>query len=1792
MADESRELDLVGKVEYRLAAADSDAKLERVLNTYLAPLLLKLASSNKVRTKVIEVCQHVSTRTSGPSTIKLPVHALFKQFRDNDNIFVRHFDLQFIQQGIDRLSVSDRVKILHELIRDVALFQNDREASQMFHLLLQLLPLWEIPEKGSKEDADLRSVLGLSDKNAGYLASTLQKFFLIDTKGRSHGLNENDVNFFNLGKKDGLWEHSSLTKTKSAAAKFIASGAFTTDEQLISAVILSADSNSNVSNVGDMMFKRSGFDLEDAGAVTYMLELYFHSRPNLQTRILGLLSRSGEASTRTEEIKRILVNQFHTEAPAGLEGSKLRAQTLAFLAWVAQVGPNLGLIAPLAVQTLREFVESQGWPSSDITGINLSNPESELRAHAYEAIGLFAPKMGQTADLSTIRWLFTALRCDTSSSQIHLSIEQALGRVMNSSVSNLDAQALEGLKSLFHFNMTAKVGDVDENYGYPTKRGIKYSTVRFSNRCFAFSDVEARWIDLMAIGSASTERSEIADEGRKGLNPYWYRMLNPTSDGILPTMGTSPRYSFPVFEELVQSVFQNTERLNSMTRASSQFPQALNASVYFARNLLITKSLSEAINVKVADEQDWERKIDTLVATDPDARSMIQVALRRIREPTLRALNEAAILGLSQGHLQCAEFLVLFCSLSSDSALSHAIDSVQTLHKAISSNEKILRIHCAKLLGILVSHPDFDKEKRALMLKTSHETCTRWNTAVGENLNQVVGSVLAFGYIQSRLALRRRDNVNDQTFDLYTKVLVDMFDRSHHQDCRDAVANAIGQLSLCNAEMRDLPVDKVIEFLIKDAKKEREDAISALGRLAHHLSQRQHEALKRVIQALYDLHEIRRPETQFAIGEALSVAVAGFSSNATIADFDVDADVPTPQMNKDFVTSVIDKVILDCKASKPTLRKASAIWLLSLVEYTGKLDFIQSRLRQCQAVFSRLLSDRDEVIQETGSRGLGLVFDMGDKSLKDDLVRDLVQSFTGNKVNLGGSVTEETELFAPGALPTGEGSVTTYKDIMNLASEVGEPTLVYKFMNLAANNAIWSSRAAFGRFGLSSILSDSTYLTKNKKFYPKLFRYRFDPNPNVQRSMNDIWTAVVKDSNAVLNENLDLILEDLLKSITGKEWRVRQASCDAIADLIQGREVDQYEKHLNQIWSLAFKVLDDIKESVRSAAMKLCRTLTNLLIRNLEVGDGTSGRAQKMLDHTMPFLRDQLDSGAPAEVSTYAIITLIQILKKSPQRPIRKFAPEILETLLGSLSSLEHEGVNYLHLNAEKYGLTTAKIDEMRVSGVNTSPLAEAIERCLESLDDTVLEEAMRRLESTIKTAIGLPSKVGCSRVLISLCVGHSILFRPHADRFVRLLRKQLLDRNESVSVSYSMALGYLCRLATETEMEETIRHAQKLYFATEDSAHRAVSAEMLYAISKSANDRFRDFASSFLPIAFIAKNDVVEQVKETFEKTWKDNVGGSRAVILYFSDIVGLVSQNIDSSQWAVKHACALAVADLVASYEGSFNKAHATMVWPVLQKALSGKTWEGKEKVLIAFVKFAGKSEIIREELWPQIKSIALREAKRQNAAYRPFSIAALGDLAASNDDEGFYGQILDLLDKCSEDFEATEDMDNEMDIDDGEVSSKSPRILRALIKTLFQTISSPVGLRNARTGPKLGAVLISKAAMSDKQDVRFSLYEGLLNFCQVLGKQEENSGPQHERLVDGAHAYLSAVVTGPPTTLHEAENEATRKKRAEAVDSYTTLNSRPTQQVSAWIHAWAKNERSRTVREVLEKACRRLG
>lgn len=93
--------------------------------------------------------------------------------------------------------------------------------------------------------------------------------------------------------------------------------------------------------------------------------------------------------------------------------------------------------------------------------------------------------------------------------------------------------------------------------------------------------------------------------------------------------------------------------------------------------------------------------------------------------------------------------------------------------------------------------------------------------------------------------------------------------------------------------------------------------------------------------------------------------------------------------------------------------------------------------------------------------------------------------------------------------------------------------------------------------------------------------------------------------------------------------------------------------------------------------------LTNILLRKLESSSGDSAVIGGMLRGVLPFLLSTsgIESSAK-DVQALSLYTLTQIIKKGRASLLRPFVSELVERLLGLLSTLEPEAVNYVHLNA------------------------------------------------------------------------------------------------------------------------------------------------------------------------------------------------------------------------------------------------------------------------------------------------------------------------------------------------------------------------------------------------------------------------------------------------------------------------------------------------------------------------------
>ena len=858
----------------------------------------------------------------------------------------------------------------------------------------------------------------------------------------------------------------------------------------------------------------------------------------LRIRILGVLARSVKCSAYPRQVAKIVEEGLlsaelnPTNKTAGREASRFRSAIFSLVNFVARRGASsdLSIVAGGLVGNLRAFVQDQGWPIAD------RDQDMELRGYGYETIGLLAKaapeKILIEPTLDLLEWLFRSLREDTAGKDVAVSIEEALSSVLGAFSKPFDPSVMPGFRRLLL--RYATFGQVTTPASDRFIRSTRYVATRFANRCLPYDDVLARWIDILAVSGGAAERHEVVEEGQRGLDPYWFKMSNS-----LPGVNQEHKdLVFPDFDKMINFIFVQqgededamdidgpADILGQVQNFSQQYPHALPSIITFCSQIALQAALTER-GIGDTLTEDWGRKLESLMTTDARARQAFRAyAAHDSHASALAAILRASFDRLTRDELSDvgdigSTFVRLLSLLPQRQwVLAHLVQDFTALQPSVLSNNVARRVAAAHAFGLLASHEDCDQESLRKSQIRFFDKLGTWKTAVGGDINQISGIIVALGYYFSRAFWRSTatsDSItDDHPVHRLLQTLVEILKESRDATLKAAAHTCIDQLSLFNvitpaSISKYSKVEDIAQHVYDSAKTGTTTAILALGHLSMITNEPGADAendtdYKFIGDKLYDLHEVRETEVQFSVGEALSCFACGWDSRALIAELDVlhpsqtldpwDAVLQTPSGPKRERTLgvVVERTLKGCQQTKPSLKKASVIWLLCLLQYCGHKPEFQNYLGPCQVAFKSCLSNRDEVVQEAASRGLGLVYEKGDRQLKDDLVRDLVGSFSDNKSKISGNVTEDTQLFDEGALPTGDGSITTYKDILSLATDVGDSSLVYRFMSMASHNSIWSSRAAFGRFGLSNIFSDSSvdgYLAENPKLYPKLFRYR------------------------------------------------------------------------------------------------------------------------------------------------------------------------------------------------------------------------------------------------------------------------------------------------------------------------------------------------------------------------------------------------------------------------------------------------------------------------------------------------------------------------------------------------------------------------------------------------------------------------------------------------------------------------------------------------------------------------------
>ncbi|CCH61201.1 hypothetical protein TBLA_0E01420 [Henningerozyma blattae CBS 6284] len=1641
---ELKEKELVEKVELRLALSETAEKFEKSLDTFLCPLLLKLASPyGSVRQAVFQTLKHVLGRLNALPDIQLPVEKLILQGQNPilaenaDDSNVRLYSLLLASKGTDRLSQTKKRAFVPTVMSGISSLPSPAN-SRMFHILCKLLLSWVIPAKGTKEEDDIRDFLHLEDENdLHFLLEKFTQFFMLvpakpdPTTGvipRGYscpGLCSKDVEFFTFA-AGVSFTRDQIIRFKSSIFKFVTNGFVQDDEILIKFLCVASTDKSDISDSALHMLTTLQIPYEQEDFINYLSSLFIggtvQGRPpvshGLQEKILTILNRSIYATTDPLVISKICSIGLHSDF------YKLRSLCLTFITFVAQHhyenlapqnnenGSTEGFTTNIA-SLIRENLHTEGWPKLEIGASTPVFKTSILQRRAqYETLGVILQKdFTLVEDLSFIKFLFDSLLGDlpdfrTTIQETMASLAVHLNKLSINSKADLKILLKKYLQDDYDLEI---LSEEDQKSAIMSCR---YVCIKYANAAFDFDDTEARMFNIW--GTSRTNRFDIIEEATKGLHPYWFRanrvLINPdynTTSQLLSTEIVETK--FPNFKDYI--ILLLSEINLSKKTPSLNITSTLNTAVRFAKQILISEATFHKKTV-ISQDEDWSIRIDKALDIDDIVVTCVQKFIDDCQQSWFVSFmqclgneflvhdegEKTAIFKYRDSIFGTTLLLLLrFCSKDSILSLESLIPRLYDYLKDINVTSATDLEVAANILGIVAS----DNPTNTLV----RECISKLDNTIPYSDKTTKVNIYAGSYILPRLYLKKDEALTTpNTVKCLFKYLLTMLSDSKHKIEAIKLLSQVtkfGLLSKISEKDQSAIINSIFEE-IQSRLLSDENTVELLGYLSMYASN--FEQYVKLFNKLVDCHTTKHIELLFAAGEALSIFASSYDSVFIQKQIDVNCDYEFLKtiLKRDHLNYVLQHTLNLCNSPKPTIRKAACIWLLSLIQNLSKKKEIIDNCKEIHFRFMKFLSDRDELVQEVASRGLGLVYELGTKDLQEDMVKGLLKSFTNSSEGMkmsSGSVSEDTELFDQGLLNTGEGSVRTYKDILNLASEVGDPALVYQFMSLSKSAALWSSRKGVA-FGLGAIMSKNAIQLRllndentALKLIPKLYRYKFDPYSSVARSMNDIWDTLISNSSEIIAKYFDAILKELLSGMGNKEWRVREASTSALLQLVQTQPQEQFSGEMLDLWTMAFRTMDDIKESVREVGTKLTTYLSKILAKSIDVSKGVSlANSKTILDNILPFFLGTKGLESDAEpVRKFALNMLMDLVKNSAEALI-PFAPKLVYDFTLLFSSIEPQVINYLALNAANYNIDASTIDAKRRSGVSGSPLLESIEKLIKLSTEKQIEDHVNNSIKAARKSVGLPSKVAASTVIALLVNKYFLDLKPYSGKLLKVCVINFDDRNTTIKLSFAKTFGHIYKVVS---LDKGVKYGKQLtdrYFSKSSNDDKKIVATAINSVLKYAQGQFENIASIFMPILFVGSSDSDKEVCELFNTVWTEaSSSGSGTVKLYLDEILELLSKNIGSQDFNHRKTCAKAVTKLCQSMDtnASTSDKQIMKIFQLTSDALKGRSWDGKELLLeslssliIKFSSFLDNDN--NSALVETLRNVIFAELARNNKAY----------------------------------------------------------------------------------------------------------------------------------------------------------------------------------------------------------------
>ena len=385
--------------------------------------------------------------------------------------------------------------------------------------------------------------------------------------------------------------------------------------------------------------------------------------------------------------------------------------------------------------------------------------------------------------------------------------------------------------------------------------------------------------------------------------------------------------------------------------------------------------------------------------------------------------------------------------------------------------------------------------------------------------------------------------------------------------------------------------------------------------------------------------------------------------------------------------------------------------------------------------------------------------------------------------------------------------------------------------------------------------------------------------------------------------------------------------------------------------------MDDIKESVRVAAGKAVNALSRTCIRMCDSAQSGARVSEETVQVILPPILDKGLSSSVSEVRSMALNTVVKITKSAGPL-LKAHIPQLIPALLEATSEMESKEVSYISTRLANDANVQEMLDSARIAAAKSSPMMECVNHVLQFVDGDTLTLLIPRLIDLIKSSVGLGTKGTAAHVIVSLTHQCPLELQAFTGKILAAFVAGLGDRNPAVRKTFASSIGHLIKTAKDSSVDKLFAKLRTWYMTKSDDQDVSAKWSVAYtfqAVGRHNPDRMKAHATDAMPLAFLAmheaKTDTNSDILEVWDEVWTDGTPGTESGIrLYLREIVSLLSTALESQQWKMKAQAARAMGTIGSKMKSAIPAKEQGVLLIQLVEALAGRTWSGKEAILVS--------------------------------------------------------------------------------------------------------------------------------------------------------------------------------------------------------------------------------------------------